>query len=138
MTSPSKRDEMRQVFYEAWRKHKQGLLLESLESIIIDIILWHPEYHSLFDHPEKSADIEFNDSNPFLHISLHLAIREQIAADSPRGIRLIYQHLCNKFHDSHFAEHQMLECLGKMLWDAQETGSLPDEQYYLDVLKRLG
>jgi len=131
------RDEMRKVFYDAWQKYKEHLLVEPLESIIIDIILWHPEYHELFDHPEKTAALEFDESNPFLHISLHLAVREQIAADSPPGIRLIYQNLCKKFHDEHFAEHQMLECLGKILWDAQQTGSLPDEQYYLEVLRRI-
>jgi hypothetical protein len=131
------RDEMRKVFYDAWRKHKENRLVEPLESMIIDIILMHPEYHALFDSPENLPEVVFKESNPFLHISLHLAIREQISTDSPQGIRLVYESLCKKFHDKHLAEHRMLDSLGQILWDAQQTGSLPDEQYYLEILRRI-
>lgn len=136
MTSDS-RDEMRKVFYEAWRKHKENLIVEPLESMIIEIISMHPEYQEIFNHPETPIHIESHDTNPFLHISLHLAIREQISTDSPKGIRVIYETLCKKFQDKHLAEHRMLDCLGQILWDAKQTESLPDEQYYLEVLRRI-
>lgn len=136
MTSTERRDEMRKVFFEAWRKHKENRLLEPLEALIIDIILLHPEYQDLFDHPEKMRNIP-KESNPLLHISLHLAIREQLDTDTPQGVRLIYENLCRKYHDQHVAEHKMLECLGQLMWDAKQTDSLPDEQYYLEVLRRI-
>ncbi len=138
MTSTHRRDEMRKVFYDAWRKHKEKSLVEPIEAMIIEVILSHPEYHEMFDHPEKISEADIEESNPFLHISLHLAIREQINTDSPKGIQLIYDNLCKKLLDPHAAEHQMLKCLKHILWEAQQTGSLPDEQYYLEVLQRIG
>lgn len=134
MTTSADRDTMRQVFYDVWQKHKNHLLLEPLEAMIVDIILSHPEYHDAFDHPEKMTDRESDASSLFLHISLHLAIREQIEADRPKGIRLIYENLCKKYQDHHVAEHRMLDCLAQILQTAHETGRLPDEQYYLNFL----
>ncbi len=135
MTPTHDRDEMRKFFFEAWRKHKENQLVEPLESQIIEIILLHPEYHALFDHPENVTDT--SESNPFLHVSLHLAVREQISTDRPQGIRTIYNKLCQKFHDSHMAEHQLLDCLGHILWDANRTNSLVDEKVYLEKLRQL-
>jgi len=137
MTTTNRRDEMRKVFYDAWRKHKEKSIVEPLEAMIIEVILSHPEYHDIFNHPENELEPELEAANPFLHISLHLALREQINTDSPKGIRLIYDNLCQKYPEKHMAEHQMLECLKHILWEAQQTESLPDEQYYLEVLQRI-
>ena len=135
MTRTDEREAMRKFFYEAWRKHKENLLVEPIEAMIIDIILQHPEYHALFDNPQKIAADEFKESNPFLHISLHLTIREQINADRPQGIRPIYETLCNTFQDRHTAEHRILEVLEHILWNAKESGKLPDERIYLEMLR---
>lgn len=133
----TERDQMRKTFYDAWRKHRENLFVEPLEAMIIEIILLHPEYHHIFDSPEAVPAVEFKETNPFLHISLHLAIREQISTDSPKGIKSIYDNLCKKLHEKHVAEHQMLECLGQVLWEAQQTGKIPDEQVYLEMLLRI-
>ncbi len=133
----TERDELRQVFFEAWRKHQAHLPIEPLEAHIIEIILLHPEYHELLAHPEKYQTENFSETNPFLHLSLHLALREQINTNRPIGITAIYNTLCQKYPDPHHAEHKMLECLGQILWDAQQRGKMPDEQYYLETLKKL-
>ncbi len=133
----TERDQMRRVFFEAWQKNRENKLLEPLEALIVDIILLHPEYHAMFDHPHLPIPVELQEAHPFLHISLHLALREQISADRPAGIKIIFEQLCLKFQDKQIAEHRMLDCLGQILWDAQQTGRLPDEQYYLEKLRRI-
>ena len=105
--------------------------------MIVEIILLHPEYHALFDHPELPLPTELQETNPFLHISLHLALREQISTDRPAGIKAIYANLCQALQDPHRAEHRMLDCLGQILWDAQQMGKLPDEGYYLEMLRKV-
>ena len=130
-------EQMRKVFFDAWRKHREQTFVEPLEAMIIEIILLHPEYHEMFDHPENEPPIEFEGTNPFLHLSLHLALREQISTDRPKGIKMIYDNLSKKFQDKHVAEHQMLECLGQILWDAQQSGKMPNEHYYLELLAKI-
>jgi len=138
MTVSLERDQLRKIFYEAWRKQTENLLTDPLESMIIEIILLHPEYYDIFDQPEKLSEITSQETNPFLHLSLHLAIREQISINRPQGIKAIYENLCKKFQDTHLAEHQMLKYLEQTLWDAQQAGHLPDEQYYLAMLRKIG
>jgi hypothetical protein len=133
----AERDELRKVFFESWRKHQSRLPIEPLEAQLIDIILMHPEYHDLLNQPENVAIENFNETNPFLHMSLHLAIREQVATNRPQGIQLIYEKLCEKYSDVHIAEHHILECLADMLWQAQQNDKMPDEKIYLERLKQL-
>jgi len=130
------RNELRQVFFETWDKHQKQLPLTPLQAQLMDIIMLHPEYHALLNDPENLQENDFPEENPFLHLSLHLAIREQISTDRPAGINEIHRRLCHTFKDAHLAEHNMMECLGRVLWEAQKTHELPDENSYLEMLKQ--
>ena len=138
MFNPS-RERVRHFFCEAWRKHRARLPLEGAEVTAADLILEHPEYHALLENPAAAIEREFTPEggqmNPFLHLSLHLAIAEQISIDQPRGIRAIYQALRARL-DVHDAEHAILECLGEALWRAQRQGGGIDATAYLDCLRR--
>ncbi len=137
------RKRMRQVFFEAWRKHRQNEILEPLERRIVAVIRQHPEYHALLERPEAHLEEDFAPeqgvTNPFLHMGMHLGIAEQLAADMPPGIRDLYQRLTARRGDAHAAEHEIMECLGETLWLAQRAGAEPDPVHYLTCLrKRLG
>ena len=133
----SERDQARQIFFTAWQKHQQQLPIEPLEAQLIAIILMHPEYHSLFDHPNDFLTKDFVEVNPFLHLSLHVALREQINANLPLGIREIYQKLVSKLNDTHDTEHRMIECLSHILWEIQQSGKPFEEKKYLDNLSKI-
>jgi hypothetical protein len=134
------RDEVRQVYLNVWHKMQQQLLLEPMEAMIADVIETHPEYHALL---EDSADIKQRDftpdqgqTNPFLHMGMHIALREQAGADHPRGIQDLYRRLISS-KGQHEAEHAMMECLGQALWNAQRSHQAPDESAFLECLKKL-
>ncbi|MBS0388386.1 MAG: DUF1841 family protein [Proteobacteria bacterium] len=135
------RDALRAAWREAWRRRRQGLPLEPLQLQMADLIAAHPEYQPQLEH--AVADIAaglaggHDGGHAFLHLSLHLALREQVATDRPAGIAAIHQRLGAAMHDAHAAEHRMIEVLGQTLWDAQRAGRMPDEQRYLDALRRL-
>ncbi len=135
------RSQMRLFFIEVWDKYRAQIPLEPLEKIIADILCAHPEYQVLLEDRDAALDKDYlpelGESNPFLHMGMHIAIREQLATDRPAGILDIYQALRAKLHDPHEIEHRMLECLGEMLWRAQRKGTDPDESAYLDCLRRL-
>jgi hypothetical protein len=133
----SDRNEIRKVFFEAWRKHTQHLPIEPLEAQLIQIILLHPEVHALLAKPQDFSDTDFQEANPFLHLGLHLALREQINTDRPKGIKQLYANLCVKYKDKHSLEHKMMDCLAEILWLAQQSGKAPDEQDYWQLLKKL-
>jgi hypothetical protein len=133
----SDRNELRKVFFDAWQKHLRKLPVEMLETQIIDILLQHPEYHELLSHPENFQEKDFDEHNPFLHLSLHLALREQLATNRPAGIQQIFQTLCKKKQNTLDAEHQMIECLAEVLWEAQRSGVMPSEENYLERLKQI-
>lgn len=139
MFQPS-RDEARRFFFEAWAKDRRRAPLTPLETIAVDIIRLHPEYHALLDDAERHLDRDFGPEsgqmNPFLHLSLHLAIEEQLSIDQPRGIRERFQRLAEKCGDAHEARHAVLECLGETIWQAQRTGTPPDDKTYLACLDR--
>lgn len=136
---PDSRTDMRRIFIEAWRKQQAGEVLSSLEDIVADVIRRHPEYQPLLDQPDKSLDKDWRpeggETNPFLHMGLHIAIREQLSIDRPAGVKDAYAALLNKTGDPHAAEHLMLECLAETLWRGQRDSRLPDEQAYLDCLQ---
>lgn len=133
----SDRNEYRKFFFDAWQKHKTKQVLEPLESQLIEIMLSHPEYHGILNDPENNQAKDYDASNPFLHMSLHLGIREQIATNRPNGIKQVYLTLCEKYADVHMTEHKMMEYLAKILWDAQQDKKMPDEVEYLEGLKKL-
>lgn len=115
--------------------------MEPLELQVADVIALHPEYHPLFERPDEALDRDYTpeggQSNPFLHMGLHLAVREQIATDRPGGIRAAFQALVRRLGSTHEAEHQMIECLAQALWDAQRSGAPPDEAGYLAGVRAL-
>ncbi|MFK8016281.1 MAG: DUF1841 family protein [Gammaproteobacteria bacterium] len=137
MFSPD-RTSLRNQFAGAWRKHLAGQPLDALEAQIADLLVAHPEYHALIeDDEQRQRDFAPEDGqiNPFLHLSLHLALRDQVATDRPAGIRAVFDGLCRAHGDQHSAEHQLLERLGEALWRAQRDGQMPDENAYLTALR---
>lgn len=131
------RENMRKVFFDVWEKHQKKELLEPLEAHILSIIINHPEYHEFLTRPENLEQDHFQEQNPFLHMSLHLALKEQITTDRPAGIKAIYSKLCVHLQDPHLVEHKMMDCLATILWDAQMSGKMPDEKKYLEKLLKL-
>ena len=139
MFTPS-RDEARRFLTDAWAKARAGAPLSGLEHIATDLIALHPEYHAMLEEPEKYASRDFSPEagaiNPFLHLSLHLAVAEQLAIDQPPGIRAQFERLRLAKGDEHAALHAVLECLGEVLWQAQRMNAPPDAALYLDCLAR--
>jgi hypothetical protein len=139
MFNPS-RDQARQFLFDTWAKHSQNAPLTDLERIALAVIVRHPEYHALLSKPEQYTDRdyppEFGETNPFLHISMHLAIEEQLSIDQPRGVLGLYGELCGKLGDEHEAQHEMMDCLAEMIWQAQRSGTGPDANIYLGCMRR--
>lgn len=136
------RQELRRYYYRAWAKARAGEPLEPLEAIIADVIGHHPEYHGLLENADDDGlDRDYlpegGQTNPFLHLGLHIAVREQLAANRPAGLIDIYRSLSAKSGDAHSTEHRMMECLAEVMWQAQRDGAAPDEQIYLARLRRL-
>lgn len=133
--------ETRQMFFTCWEKYQQNKPLLPLEHEIVQVILAHPEYHQTLESHQKfqqqSYFPELGETNPFLHMGLHLAIREQIATDRPAGINAIYKKLVQKYHEPLAIEHLMMDQLAECLWRSQKDNLPPDEQYYLAALANL-
>ena len=129
------RDQLRRMYIDAWRKQREGVPMEPLEAQIADVVALHPEYQAALERSDDVLDRDYTpeggQSNPFLHMGLHLAVRDQIATDRPPGIRAAFEALAARMNEPHDAEHQMIECLAEALWEAQRAGRLPDEQAYL-------
>jgi hypothetical protein len=137
--SPS-RDEVREFFFDAWAKFKAQQSLTDLEKIALGVMHMHPEYHAILDAPAQFKHQEyfpeFGETNPFLHMSLHLSILEQISINQPIGITGVYEKLQLKHQDEHNAQHNILECLGEVIWQAQRNNSAIDSQYYVQLLQQ--
>jgi hypothetical protein len=135
------RDELRRVYVEAWRKRRAGLPSEPLEAQVADVIALHPEYHAALERGEDAHARDYTpeggQSNPFLHMGLHLAVRDQIATDRPAGLRKAFENLAQRIGSAHDAEHRIIECLAEAMWDAQRSGRPPDEIAYLQRVLRL-
>lgn len=139
------RRQHRLMFRDAWLKRVNGDTLTQLDKQIADVVEEHPEYHTLVETLKDQDPVELLDlsagqdmENPFLHMGLHLGLREQVGTDRPAGIRLITQSLLKRFPgDGHRVEHMMMECLAQSLWQAQRDSTAPDEAIYLEALRRL-
>ena len=135
------RDSMRRYFLEAWRKASDGEPLDPLEHRIAEVVREHPEYHALLGAPEKAMGRDYlpedGETNPFLHLSLHIAILEQVGTDRPTGVRDLYLRLVGLSADAHEAEHRIMDCLARGLWEAQRSGLPPDERAYVKCLESL-
>ena len=131
---------MRRAYLDAWSKSRAGQPLEPLERLLADVIAEHPEYHAVLESPDaltREFPPEADRSNPFLHMGLHVAIREQLATDRPSGVRTLYAKLLPRFADGHRLEHSLIECLAETLWEAQRAGTSPDEAQYLNRVRRI-
>jgi len=133
------RDQLRLAYAQAWAKHLARSPLAPLEAQIIDVIAAHPEYQRIVTDADTAVGFEQNSAqgaeNPFLHMGLHLAVREQLSVDRPPGIRDLKRQLQGRYGDAHRAEHALMDALGEELWMAQRDGRAPDERQYL-VLAR--
>ena len=133
------RDQLRRMYADAWRKFNDGGVLSPLEAQIATVVSEHPEYHHYLGEDGLHEDFtpERGETNPFLHMGLHLAIREQVSTNRPPGIANVFRALAAKTGDPLEAEHRMIDVLAETMWESQRTNSAPDEQAYLDKLKRL-
>lgn len=132
------RSELRRMYVTAWRKHLAGDLMSPLQSQIARVIAEHPEYHAAVEGDlEREFPVESGETNPFLHMGLHLGIREQVATNRPAGIAAIFDKLAARHGDAHAAEHRLIDCLAETLWEAQRAGLTPDEADYLERLRQL-
>ncbi len=135
------RTKLRQQYFDVWQKANAGQTLEPMEAIIADVIKDHPEYHPILKNPDAHIESEYypehGNTNPFLHMGMHITLREQVATDRPAGIKDLTRKMLLKYRDSHEMEHHMMEPLGRVLWEAQRSNTLPDEQIYLEALREL-
>ncbi|MFL6599824.1 MAG: DUF1841 family protein [Steroidobacteraceae bacterium] len=135
------RDQLRRMYLDTWRKFSAHAPLEPLEAQVAAVMAEHPEYVQWLEAGDAALAAEFTPAsgrqNPFLHMGLHLAIREQVATDRPKGIAAIHDTLSKRTGSAHDAEHEMLEPLAETLWEAQHNGRPPDEQAYLEKLRKL-
>ncbi|NNC78494.1 MAG: DUF1841 family protein [Woeseiaceae bacterium] len=133
------RNQLRQMYADAWEKHLGGKPMTPLEMQIAETIALHPEYHEAIREADIDAEYspDSGQANPFLHLGLHLGLREQLATNRPAGIAGIFRQLAEQTGDGHDAEHRMIECLAEALWESQRHNRPPDEERYLESLRRL-
>lgn len=134
------REQIRRFFSTSWNKRLQDAPLQPLEQLVVQVIEQHPEYHAhLGDDDRLQRDFmpEQGETNPWLHMGMHISLGEQLGADRPPGIRSLYQKIAARNGDPHAAEHAMMECLGMALWEAQRANRAPDEKSYLECLKKI-
>ena len=137
MFNPS-RDQVRQFFIDTWQKHKNQQILSPLEAIALDWIEQHPEYHDTLTGPDamtREFNVEEGKTNPFLHLSMHLAIAEQLSIDHPRGIRDAFDKLASRTNQ-HEAIHEIMECLGTVVWESQRLGKALDSDAYIELIRQ--
>jgi Domain of unknown function (DUF1841) len=139
MFAPSQND-VRRFFCETHRKARDGSPLTPMETLAADWIAEHPEYHAELDDVDAALaavyEVEGGRTNPFLHLSMHLTITEQVSIDQPRGIKQAFDLLAAKRNSAHEAQHEVMECLGEMIWTSQRSGLPPDGQHYLECVRR--
>ena len=139
MFAPSQHD-VRRFFCDVHRKRREGLPMTLIETLAGDWVDQHPEYHAdLHDLDAALAasyTVEEGRTNPFLHLSMHLSLSEQVSIDQPRGIKQAFELLASRLGSSHEAQHQVMECLGEMIWASQRSGLPPDGEAYLECVRR--
>ena len=140
MFDPS-RDQARSFLFDLWAKHRASQTLTPLESLALSVVLEHPEYQRVLEDRERYLDREWRpeggETNPFLHLSMHLAIEEQLSIDQPPGIRAAVRSLEARL-GAHDARHEVMDCLAEMVWQAQRNRAPFDNAAYLDCLARKG
>jgi hypothetical protein len=138
MFTPSSHD-VRRFFCEAFRKQRAGEILSPMDAIAADWIAEHPEYHAVLADPDSAVardySVEGGQANPFLHLAMHLSIAEQVSIDQPPGIRAACNTLTARL-GAHEAHHQIMECLGEMIWKSQRDAAQPDTAAYVDCVRK--
>jgi hypothetical protein len=139
MFNPSQAD-VRRFFCEVHRKQQTAEPMQAIETLAGQWIAEHPEYHvELSDVDAALASMgepQEATSNPFLHLSMHLSISEQCSIDQPPGIRQAVELLSARRDDLHAAHHEVMECLGRMLWESQRAGRPPDAHAYIEQVRQ--
>ena len=139
MFAPSQHD-VRRFFCDVHRKRREGVPMTPIETLAGDWVDQHPEYHADLDDLDAalaaSYTVEEGRTNPFLHLSMHLSVSEQVSIDQPRGIKQAFELLAARLGSAHEAQHQVMECLGEMIWASQRSGLPPDGQAYLECVRR--
>lgn len=134
------RDQVRQFFFDAWAKFRLQQPLSALEAMALQVMQMHPEYHAVLDAPERYLEQayfpEMGETNPFLHMSLHLSVLEQLGIDQPPGIARAYQALQQKHGNQMDAQHELMECLAETIWRAQRDGQPPDAEAYISCMQQ--
>ncbi len=136
------RKQLRQMYFDAWKKSQEAEMLTPLEAQIVDVIGMHPEYHSHLEGDsnsriDKDYQQQLGENNPFLHMGLHLGLREQLATLRPPGVKDLFLKQIKQLGNSHQAEHQFMEVLSQFIWQAQQSGTTPDDHKYITALKSL-
>jgi Domain of unknown function (DUF1841) len=136
MFDPS-REQVRDTFFETWRKYRAGEPLAGIEALALEAMLAHPEYHEMLGDPERYRTRDYTDeANPFLHMSLHVALEEQLSIDQPPGIVERFAAVLARAGDRHDAMHEAIECLAETVWRSQRDRAPPDAAAYLACLER--
>lgn len=139
MFQPSQTD-VRRFFCGAWRRQQDGAPLAPMDALAVRWVAEHPEYHAELADEEAAVaavyTVEQGRTNPFLHLSMHLSIEEQCGIDQPSGIRAAVQQLAARLGSLHAAHHEVMECLGEMIWASQRSGLPPDGLAYLEAVRR--
>lgn len=139
MFNPSQAD-VRRFFCDTYRKLQANEILTPMEAIARDWIVEHPEYHKDLSDVEQALAADYavdrGQTNPFLHLSMHLSITEQVSIDQPVGIRGACEGLAQRLNSLHEAHHEIMECLGQMIWNSQRAGLPPDGDSYVECVKR--
>ena len=136
----SDRTDIRLFYKTTWEKAQAGLPLEPLEQMLTEVIGAHPEYHTVLMDPDSTHQEytpEQGQTNPFLHMGLHMAVLEQLSVDRPPGIRVAYENLLARLQDEHQTQHRLIDCLAEALWQAQRDNKPPDEATYLLAVQKL-
>ena len=135
------RDQARLFFFDAWRKFRAAEPLTPLEGMAVQLMQEHAEYHEVLDAPERYREQDYfpemGQTNPFLHLSLHLSILEQLSIDQPPGIAAAYRQLCASHGEEHAAQHDLMECLAETIWRAQRDRAAPDGAAYLQRIQEM-
>ena len=128
------RKKQREYLADSWQKYINNMPLEPLEKQLVSIIEIHPEYHDLIGNIDNEYFPEQGEVNPFLHINLHLALRDQLSTNQPKGIKSVHQKLINLHDDPHTVEHLMMECIAEMLYLSQKNNTAIDQESYLNCI----
>ena len=128
------RKKQREYLANSWQKYTSNKPLEPLEIQLVSIIEIHPEYHDLIGNIDSEYFPEQGEVNPFLHISLHLALRDQLSINQPKGVKEAHQKLMNHYKDPHVVEHLMMECITKMIYLSQKNNTPINQEVYLNCI----